>query len=265
MARITLEQVSLAYPIMNYQRSLLSGKGSELATGGRVFEDENERLSVSALRNISFEITEGTRLGILGHNGAGKTTLLRLIAGIYAPQSGRVRVEGKISSLIDIQLGLNENLSGFENIRLRSLYMGISDAMIEQMRDDIADFTELGDYLYLPLKTYSSGMRLRLAFAIATGYPVDILLMDEWLSAGDEDYREKAQERLLKIVDASKIFIMAAHNRPLHRSLCNKGLVLSKGEVRFLGAIEDAIVSTRPKGFNELDEKTWGGEASYDG
>jgi lipopolysaccharide transport system ATP-binding protein len=257
MSRIVLERASVVYPVMNYQASSLLGKMQELATGGRIRHADSAHLTVCALNNISLDIHEGTRLGILGRNGAGKTTLLRLITGVYPPVSGRIRVEGRVSSLIDIQLGLSSHLSGYENIQLRSLYMGIDNQTIRAQLGRIAEFTELGDYLHLPLRTYSSGMRLRLAFAIATGYQPDILIMDEWLSAGDEEFREKAQERLLEIVDNSRIFVMATHNRPLHRKLCTKGLVLGKGESKFFGDIEEAIVRTRPKGFDVHDKSTW--------
>ena len=240
MYSITIEQASVVYPVLNHNQKSLASRVKKVAIGGSI-RDDNGVVSITALDNISVRINEGDRIGILGRNGAGKTTLLRLITGVYAPVGGRIEVKGQVSSLIDIQLGLNGNLNGDENIRLRSLYMGISRQEIEQKINEIADFSELGEYLDLPLNTYSSGMKIRLAFAVATGFEPDVMIMDEWMSAGDSVFRVKARERLLRLVDESKIFVIASQMPSLHRKLCTKGLVLDKGRVIFYGPIDEAL------------------------
>ena len=241
MSSIKLENASVIYPVHAVQkRGTLLGQVKRMTSGGRVSQVGNVT-SVVALKNINLQVDEGDRVGILGRNGAGKTTLLRLVTGVYAPVGGKIRVEGRVSSLIDIQLGLNAHLTGYQNIKLRSLYMGKSEDQIEEFTPQIAKFTELEDYLALPLSTYSSGMRLRLAFGIATAYETDIMIMDEWLSAGDEKFKAKAQERLVDLVGNSKIFLMASHSAALQQKMCNKGIVLQNGEVTFRGDIDEAL------------------------
>jgi len=240
MSSITLTNASIVYPVIGPSKDSLVGHVKRMATSGQITQSGNS-VSIVALKNINLQVNEGDRIGVLGRNGAGKTTMLRMITGVYAPVGGKVRVEGRISSLIDIQLGMNAHLTGYQNIKLRSLYMGKSENLIEEMTPKIAEFTELEDYLELPLSTYSSGMRLRLAFGIATAYDTDIMIMDEWLSAGDAKFKSKAQERLISLVGSSKIFLMASHSASLQKKMCDKGIVLQNGEIAFRGNIDDAI------------------------
>lgn len=183
--RLALDNVSVSCPIYSMgSRSLKKGllyRGSR----GRIASDANDRLMVEALRNVSLRFVVGDRVALVGANGAGKTTLLRVMAGIYEPASGAVRVSGRISPMFDIGLGVDPELSGLENIRLRGLLLGLGADEIERLIPDVADFTELGDYLELPTRTHSSGMLTRLTFAVATCFAPEILLMDEWILAGD--------------------------------------------------------------------------------
>ena len=211
-----------------------------MALGGAI-RREHGRMGITALQNIDLHLQDGDRLGIIGHNGAGKTTLLRVISGILPPTSGRMRIVGRVSALLSIHLGMDNYATGFENIKFRARYMGCAEEEILAQFDDIAEFSELGDYLNLPLKTYSSGMRLRLAFAIATAFQPDILVLDEWLSTGDETFQAKASKRLNDLIDRTGIFAFASHSKTLLRQNCNKGLVLTKGQVGFFGPIDDAL------------------------
>ncbi|MEL7488589.1 MAG: ATP-binding cassette domain-containing protein, partial [Pseudomonadota bacterium] len=178
MASIQLEHVGVHFMLPRRKALGLLGSVKSIATGG-VMREEHGRLGVAALSDVSLDLRDGDRVGLIGHNGAGKTTLLRVLSGILPPTSGRTRIEGRVSALLSIQLGLNNQASGYENIRIRARYMGCSEEEIEANFEDIARFSELGEYLDLPLKTYSSGMRLRLAFAIATAFRPDILILDE--------------------------------------------------------------------------------------
>lgn len=193
-----------------------------------------------ALSNISFELREGDRLGLIGDNGAGKTTLLKVISGVLPPTAGVVHTRGTVSALMAIHVGMFENLSGYQNILSRCRFMGLSEYEIENHIDDIVDFTELADKLNEPIRTYSAGMRLRLAFAVATAFDPDILVMDEWLSAGDAKFRKKARGRLERLISNSGIFTFASHSEGLQKQMCNKGVVLQAGEMQFSGSIGEA-------------------------
>ncbi len=199
------------------------------------------RKSVPVLHDISFEIYPGDRLGILGLNGAGKSTLLRLLAGIYFPTSGHLEVQGQAKGLFDVSMGMQAEATGLENIYLRGLQMGISLGEIKQKLPDIMEFTELGDDIHKVFDTYSSGMRLRLAFAVSTMITPDILLMDEWLGAGDARFKAKVKTRMDGLVEGSRSLVLASHSVALLKQLCTKGLVLHKGEQMYFGSLDDAI------------------------
>ncbi|MEM9751554.1 MAG: ABC transporter ATP-binding protein [Pseudomonadota bacterium] len=239
MAEILLEQVGVDYPIQGVRPSSLLSAMKEVATGGEI-RSAGRKVSVEALNDISFQLSDGDRLGVLGHNGAGKSTLLKVLAGILPPTHGRIRVEGRVSALLSIQLGLNAEATGYKNILLRGRIMGYSDAQIAGKMDEIAAFADLGDYMQLPLKTYSSGMRLRLAFSIATAFDPDVLIMDEWLSAGDAAFSDKAAERLEALIARSGVFVFASNSPGLQKRLCDKGLLLNHGRVAYLGDMEEA-------------------------
>jgi ABC-type polysaccharide/polyol phosphate transport system ATPase subunit len=199
------------------------------------------RKPVRVLEDISFDVHSGDRLGILGLNGAGKSTLLRLLAGIYHPTSGSLTVHGQAKGLFDVSMGMQQQATGLENIYLRGLQMGISLGEIKKKLPDIMEFTELGNDIHKVFDTYSSGMRLRLAFAVSTMIKPDILLMDEWLGAGDARFKAKVKTRMDSLIEGSHALVLASHSVPLLKQLCNKGLVLDKGKQMFFGDLSDAI------------------------
>lgn len=240
MATIDLRSVSIEYPVYGagvadaFVRSPTAPIGGVLGQGGKK--------TIRALNNISFSLNDGDRLGLLGTNGAGKTTLLKTLAGILPPVTGEIRTTGVISPLTSIMLGLDGESTGYENIRIRGRFMGYGEAEISQIIPEVAEFTELGEYLNLPIRTYSSGMRMRLSLATSTAFQPDILLLDEWLGTGDVAFRDKAAKRLRQLIFDSGIFVFASHSRDMHQRLSNKGAVLQKGELLFFGDIEDAFL-----------------------
>jgi lipopolysaccharide transport system ATP-binding protein len=210
MASVSAENVRVDFPI--YHGNSRSLKRTVFAAAsGRLQEDAKHRIVVSALRNISIHLRSGDRLGLIGGNGAGKTTLLRTLAGIYEPVEGRVVVEGRIGALLDPNLGMNYELTGRENIALRGLYNGLSREAISRLEDDVEEFAELGDFLDLPMRFYSAGMVVRLGFALATAIRPEVLLMDEWLLAGDAAFMEKAAARLEAVVRQAEILVLSSH------------------------------------------------------
>ncbi len=239
MASIVAEHIGVHYLIPQAKSVSLLGSVKSLTMGG-VIKRNHGRLGITALDNISLSLQDGDRLGLIGHNGAGKSTLLRVLAGILPPTSGRIRVEGRVSALMSIHLGLETFSTGRENIRGRARFMGLTEEEIDEKFDDIATFCELGNYLDLPIRAYSAGMRLRLAFSIATAFSPEILILDEWLSAGDEYFQKKARGRLTKLIDQTGIFAFASHNESLQQRMCNKGLVLRNGKIAFFGDVAEA-------------------------
>lgn len=229
---IKAESVVVEFPIYNASHRSLRKSLLRATTGGRVAADAGKHITVRALDGVSFEFKPGDRIGLVGHNGAGKTTLLRVLAGVYAPVAGRLSVKGRIVSLIDMSLGMEPEATGYENIFLRGIMMGMRPAEIEQKLPAIAEFSELGeDFLNMPVRTYSSGMQLRLAFAVSTSIHADIVLMDEWLSVGDKAFSEKATERLTNVVQNSSILVLASHSSELVDRMCNRVLVFEHGKI----------------------------------
>lgn len=239
MAYIKLDKVSVEFPIFNSSSRSLTNSLVSAATGGRISADKSGHVTVKALSDINLEIKSGDRLGIVGHNGSGKSTLLRVLAGIYEPTSGRITREGKIASLIDIGLGINPENTGKENIYLRGQLMGLSNKDIAKKFDEIIEFAELGDFIQLPVRTYSSGMLLRLAFAVSTSITADILIMDEWLSVGDGDFALKAEQRLQNLVDSAEILIIASHSKSLIEKVSRQLVWLDHGNIKALGKPEE--------------------------
>lgn len=231
MARIFAENMVIEFPV--YEASGRSFKSAFLktATGGLLSVDASHHVVVRALDALTFELREGDRVGLVGHNGSGKSTLLRALAGAYEPVSGTLEVTGRIASMLDLWLGMNSDATGYENIFLRATIMGLRPKQIEDLVEDICEFADLGDYIHMPLRTYSSGMQMRLAFAISTSVSADIILMDEWLSAGDASFAEKAQARLQRMLGNAKIFVLASHNEDLIRKACNKLIRLNHGAI----------------------------------
>lgn len=243
MTHIHLENVALDYPI--YGPAALSLRANILrpAIGGRINRAEHDVIVTRALENISLDVSEGERIGIIGANGAGKSTLLRVIAGIYQPSSGVVRTEGRIRTLFDIALGLEHEATGRENILMRGLCLGASAREVKQKIDDIIEFTELGEYIDMPLRTYSSGMQLRLAFAASTAFGADIILMDEIFGVGDNRFFTKAKERLIRYVGDSGIVVLATHSTDLLKDMCSKAVWIDHGTIRKVGDCEDVLSS----------------------
>ena len=201
------------------------------ATGGKISRDAKSHVLVRAIDGISFDLKPGDRIGLMGHNGSGKTTLLRVLAGAYAPVSGQLEIRGLVSSLLDISMGMSGDATGYENIILRGLMMGLEPEDIRNRLHEIGEFTELGDYLTMPIRTYSSGMKLRLAFAVSTAIPADILLMDEWLSVGDDSFKKKASKRMDSLVEKAAILVIASHSKGLISRMCNRVFMLEHGRV----------------------------------
>ena len=250
MALIKLENVGVHFMVPELKSAGLMGSGGlmksmktrvQKMTLGGALGEKHGKVGVTALDGISLTLQDGDRLGLMGHNGAGKTTLLRVLASILPPTDGRIRIEGHISALTSISLGMDGYASGYENIRRRARYMGCSEAEIDEQFDEIAAFSELGDYLALPMNSYSSGMRVRLSFAIATAFHPDVLILDEWLSAGDARFKQKASDRMHDLIKNTGIVAFASHNLDMLQSICNKGLLLEHGKVKFLGPVDEAV------------------------
>lgn len=241
MAAITCENVSVDYPLYGAGSRSLKKTLMRMGSGGRISRDAGDRVCVQALRDVSLHIDHGERVGIIGSNGAGKTTLLRVLAGIYEPTRGVVRHEGRISPLFDTTLGMDTEATGYENIVLGGLFLGLSPREIRGRTDEIAEFTELGDYLSVPVRTYSTGMMLRLAFAVSTCIDPEILLMDEWIGVGDAHFLEKAERRMERLVDHSRILVIASHSDALIKRLCNKVVLLDHGEVKAIGLVAEIL------------------------
>lgn len=231
MAHIIARDVVVEFPIYDTAHRSLKKQIIHATTGGRIARDSGNRVAVRALDGVSFEIRPGDRVGLMGHNGAGKTTLLRALAGIYEPVGGTLAVNGRVATLLELFVGVDLDATGYENIMLRGLYMGLTRDEIRERAGDIARFTELGDYLYMPVRTYSSGMQLRLAFAVSTAVDADIVIMDEWLSVGDAEFRPKARERMEALLERSAILVVASHDRRLLGDICNRIFWLDHGQI----------------------------------
>jgi ABC-type polysaccharide/polyol phosphate transport system ATPase subunit len=244
LATIKAVDVSVDIPVYDVAsaslRKLILGR----TVGGR-FARAGSHVVVNALKNVSFEADDGDRVGLIGNNGSGKTTLLRTIADVYPPTRGAVHVNGRVSTMFDASLGMNEDSTGFENIRVSGTLWGLTRSQIASSMDDIIEFTELGDYLKLPLRTYSTGMKLRLAFAIATLREPDILLIDEVIGVGDAGFRQKAFARLQSLIRRSRILFVASHANQIIDQLCNKAIWLRNGVLVAYGDVGQVLEAYR--------------------
>lgn len=225
---ISCRNVSLRFPVYGVDAKSLKKRLAHVTVGGRLGRTAGVT-EVTALSNVSLELKAGDRLGLIGHNGSGKTTLLRALSGAYEPDEGQVEVCGRIAALLDLNLGIDASASGYENIRLRGRIAGMSAKEIEAKMVDIAEFTGLGPFLAMPVKTYSAGMQARLAFAAATAVEADVLLMDEWIAVGDAEFQDMAHKRLLSLVERAGVLVLASHDTDLLRLYCNKVMRLSGG------------------------------------
>jgi len=244
MTSLILDNVTVDFPIYGAQKSFRGALRA--ATGGLIRrEGADRRITVRALDHFSLRVKHGDRLGIIGHNGAGKSTLLRVCAGVYEPSEGRVHIEGKVSPLFNTSPGLDPDDTGYENIVTCGLFLGMTREEIEEKTPDIEAFSELGDYLSLPVRTYSAGMLTRLGFAIATAINPEILILDEGLGAGDARFAEKAKERVDALIERASILILASHSDDLIKSLCNRAILLQSGRVITEGKVDEVIETYR--------------------
>ena len=240
MPQIRAEALDIAFPL--YHLSARSLKKRILARSPlRLKTDDANRVVVAALRDLTFTIARGERVALIGHNGAGKTTLLRTLAGIYEPVAGSLLVEGEIGSLIDPAAGIDADSTGRENIVLRCLFRGMGEAETREMVAAIGDFSGLGAFLDVPIRAYSSGMSVRLAFAMATMIEPEILLMDEWFSAGDAAFMAQAQARLERVVGQADILVIATHNMEIARIWCSRAIRLENGQIVADGPVAEVL------------------------
>ena len=239
-ASVDAHDVSVLFPLYHGNSRSLK-KLLVAAASGRLAEDKQHRVVVRALSDINFSLKSGERLGLVGSNGAGKTTLLRVLAGIYEPVTGRVRLHGTMNALLDPSLGMNSELTGRENIMLRGLYNGFSRPMLTRLEEDVIEFSELSDFIDLPMRIYSAGMSVRLGFALATAIRPRILLMDEWFLAGDAGFMEKASRRLEDMVRAADILVLTTHSDQIVREWCTRVIWLEKGRIRADGPADEIV------------------------
>jgi ABC-type polysaccharide/polyol phosphate transport system ATPase subunit len=240
MAFVSLDCVSLDFPIYGVAGRSLKKEFIHFV-GGMLDKQDRRVFTVKALDNITLNIKRGTRLGIIGNNGAGKSTLLRVLSGVYTPTSGKAMVRGKVTALLDVMLGMDDESTGYENILLRGILQGLSRKEIKKKETKIVEFTELGDYLFMPIRTYSCGMKIRLAFAIATCIESEILLLDEIVGVGDAMFIEKARARLGGMIQSSDIVVLASHDLSIIEKTCTQILWLDKGKIQFYGNAEEGL------------------------
>jgi lipopolysaccharide transport system ATP-binding protein len=241
MVSIEFDQATVDFPVYNADARSLKKRLIRVATGGQIGANDQGRVIIRSLENLTFTFHDGDRVGLIGHNGSGKSTLLRLLSGVYEPTSGRRTVTGEIASLIDISLGIDPEATGRENIYIRGGLLGLTRTEIDSQIDEIIDFSELGDFIDMPLRTYSTGMQLRIAFAVSTIVRPQILLMDEWLSVGDAGFQERAEKRLNDLVQSTNILVIASHSKDLISKVCNRLIWLEHGKIKMDGAPEDVI------------------------
>lgn len=247
MSHIICNQVSLSYPVYDIDARSLKRGILNVATGGKFTKDSTGSFSVKALNNVSFHLKKGDRLGLIGHNGAGKSTLLKVLSGVYEPLDGYIHINGDISSLVNLNVGMQPTLSGYENIHMRGLILGLTKQEIKHITKDIEEFTELGNFLAMPVKTYSSGMLIRLGFALSTSLSPDILLVDEVIGAGDESFIEKAKNRMNEYINKSNIMVLSSHSNEIIKQFCNKVLWLEHGNTKAFGDVDVVLNSYQEK------------------
>ncbi|HHY07032.1 MAG: ABC transporter ATP-binding protein [Lawsonella sp.] len=211
------------------------------AAGGVIGRNTSNVVVVEALKNINLHLREGDRVGLVGHNGAGKSTLLRLLSGIYEPTSGSAEVNGRVAPVFDLGIGMDPEVSGYENIIVRGLFLGQTREQMEAKMEEIAEFSELGEYLHMPLRTYSTGMRVRLALGVVTSIDPEILLLDEGIGAVDAAFMRKARHRLEDLVRRSGILIFASHSNDFLAQLCDKAIWIDHGETVLAGSVEEVV------------------------
>ncbi len=232
MIHLKFENVTVQYPVYNTRGLSLRNQLVRISTGGSIEKEAGQVQIVTALKNISFSLKEGDSVGLVGHNGAGKTTLLRTMAGVYYPASGKISRKGRISTLFELGAGMDPDLTGYENIVRMSVLLGMRPKDAIANIEEIEEFTQLGNFLQLPMRTYSSGMATRLMFAIATSVRPNILLIDEIFQTGDAEFQEKAQQRMHGFINSVEIFVFASHNTQLLKLHCNRFFQLEHGSAK---------------------------------
>jgi ABC-type polysaccharide/polyol phosphate transport system ATPase subunit len=238
-ASLRLRDVSVDFPIYSGGSRSLKKVLFNRTTQGNLARDARDRITVQALSDVTLDIANGDRLAIIGANGAGKSTLLKVLAGIYTPTRGHMYASGRVSALLTPSIGLNPDATGRENVIARGMFMDVHPREMRDRVDEIADFTELGYYMDMPVRTYSSGMMVRLCFAVATSVRPQILLMDEWIGAGDAAFFAKAQQRMKDFLSATSILTLASHSLPLLQEWCNRAVLLDHGRITAMGSVEE--------------------------
>jgi len=236
MAHVHLDHIDFSYPV--YQ---MTGRSLKMSAMRRISGGPSGKVEVRAIRGLSLKLEDGDRLGLIGRNGSGKSTLLRVVAGLAHPQHGRVDIEGRVVALIDKGLGVNPELSGLANIELPLRFLGATEAETKHARTWVPEFTNLNDFIHLPFRTYSEGMKARLTFALSTVIAADVLVLDEWLSAGDINFVDKAEAQLTSMLNRTRILVLASHSLDLLRHACTKVLWMEGGRIVRLGAPDEVI------------------------
>ncbi|MCF6744576.1 ABC transporter ATP-binding protein [Blastococcus sp. KM273128] len=239
MVSITTRDASVDFPIFDAKSRSL--KKTVLGVVGGNISNDTKVPIIEALHDINVDLQHGARVGLVGHNGAGKSTLLRLLAGIYEPTRGTAVVEGRVAPVFDLGVGMDPEISGYENIMIRGLFLGMTRKQMEKRVDDIADFTELGDFLSMPLRTYSTGMRVRLALGVVTSIDPEILLLDEGIGAVDAAFLEKARDRLSDLVDRAGLLVFASHSDEFLKRLCTSAIWMEHGQIKQQGPLKDVL------------------------
>ncbi|MBT0567362.1 ABC transporter ATP-binding protein [Williamsia sp. CHRR-6] len=211
--------------------------------GGAIGANESDVIVVEALKDVNLHLSHGDRIGLVGHNGAGKSTLLRLLSGIYEPTRGVCKIKGRVAPVFDLGVGMDPEISGYENIIIRGMFLGMSRREMLKKVDEIAEFTELGDYLAMPLRTYSTGMRVRVSLGVVTSIDPEILILDEGIGAVDAEFMRKARVRLQELVKRSGILVFASHSNEFLAQLCDRALWIDHGVITMDGGIEEVVTA----------------------
>ena len=243
MSSISLKNVCVTFPVYDARQRSLKNLLITATTGGRIGSDARRGIYVEALSNINLHLKTGDRVALIGHNGAGKSTLLRLMAGIYEPTSGAIEMRGRVAPILDSSLGVDPEINGYDNIRLRGLFLGLTSREIEERMAEIAEFSELGAFLNMPMRTYSDGMHTRLTFSVSTSIDPEILLLDEGIASGDAAFMIKAYERMERLIEKAGILVLASHSVKLVEQFCNRGVLLQNGRIVADGEVKEVLAT----------------------
>ena len=243
MASIRLTDVSVDIPVFNASNRSIKNNLISAATGGQIRPRNGQKVSIRAIDRLSLDLPHGTRVGLVGHNGAGKSTLMRVMAGIFEPNAGTVEVEGSVVTMFDIGFGLDADATGWDNIALRGRLLGFSRKEIAARAQEIAQTSELGEFLDMPIRSYSTGMITRLAFAISTAVVPDILLIDEGIGAGDAAFLTRARERMAQFIGGAGLLVMASHSDQLLQEWCTTAIWMEHGQLRMHGELNAVLAA----------------------